>query len=177
MQRMGVDMKKNLLTVLILALLLVNIILTAVLMFSISGTNKQTAKLVSNIATVLNLEMNEPGENKVKEEISLKDTATYAMGSGTYMLASTDDKARYIICEISLSMNIKHADYKEYSEKISTYESDIQDAITRVIAGHTEAECRNNLEGLKEEILDAIQELFGSDFIYKVGISEVKFGG
>lgn len=175
MQRMGVDMKKNLLTVLILALLLVNIILTAVLMFSISGTNKQTAKLVSNIATVLNLEMNEPGENKVKEEISLKDTATYAMGSGTYMLASTDDKARYIICEISLSMNIKHADYKEYSEKISTY--DIQDAITRVIAGHTEAECRNNLEGLKEEILDAIQELFGSDFIYKVGISEVKFGG
>lgn len=176
MQRMGVDMKKNLLTVLILALLLVNIILTAVLMFSISGTNKQTAKLVSNIATVLNLEMNEPGETEVKEEISLKDTATYAMGAGTYMLASTDDKVRYIICEVSLSMNIKHADYKDYGETIAERKSDIQNVITSVIAEHTEAECRNNLEGLKEEILDAIQKLFGSDFIYKVGISEVMFG-
>lgn len=170
-------MKKNLLTVLILALLLVNIILTAVLMFSISGTNKQTAKLVSNIATVLNLEMNEPGENKVKEEVSLKDTATYTLESGTYMLASSDDeKVRYILCEVSLSMNIKHADYKVYGENIADRKSDIQDAILEVIEKHTEAECRNNLEGLKEEILEAIQKLFGSDFIYKVGISEVMFG-
>ena len=48
-------MKKNLLTVLILALLIVNIALTAVMMISVSGTNKKTAALVETIATVMDL--------------------------------------------------------------------------------------------------------------------------
>ena len=171
-------MKKNLLTVLILALLMVNIILTAVMMFSVMGTNKQTASLVGNIATVLNLELNEPGETTAKEEISLKDTATFALGSKTYYLASSggNENARYIICEVALFMNKKNDDYKVYGETISEWESDIKNVITSVVAGHTEEECRNNLDGLKEEILEAIQKLFQSDFIYKVGISDVMFG-
>ena len=32
------------------------------------------------------------------------------------------------------------------------------------------------LEGLEEEILKSVQDLFQSDFIYKVAISGVKFG-
>ena len=54
---MGVEMKKNMLTVLILALLLVNIVLTSVLMVGVMGTNKKTADLVDNIATDLNLQL------------------------------------------------------------------------------------------------------------------------
>ena len=34
----------------------------------------------------------------------------------------------------------------------------------------------NDMEGLKEEILKSVQDLFQSDFIYKVAISGVKFG-
>ena len=44
-------MKKNLMTVLILALLIVNIALTGVMLVSIVGTNKKTAQLVDNITT------------------------------------------------------------------------------------------------------------------------------
>ena len=40
-------MKKNLMTVLILALLIVNIALTGVMLVSIVGTNKKTAQLES----------------------------------------------------------------------------------------------------------------------------------
>ena len=36
--------------------------------------------------------------------------------------------------------------------------------------------CREDMEGLKEEILKSVQDLFQSDFIYKVAISGVKFG-
>ena len=46
-------MKKNLMTVLILALLVVNIVLTSVMLVSIVGTNKKTAQLVDNITTCL----------------------------------------------------------------------------------------------------------------------------
>lgn len=50
-------MKKNLMTVLILALLIVNIALTGVMLVSIVGTNKKTAQLVDNITTAMNLEL------------------------------------------------------------------------------------------------------------------------
>ena len=46
-------MKKNLMTVLILALLIVNIALTGVMLVSIVGTNKKTAQLVDNITTAV----------------------------------------------------------------------------------------------------------------------------
>ena len=50
-------MKKNLLTILILALVIVNLTLTVITMISVTGTNKKTAALVDTIATVLNLEL------------------------------------------------------------------------------------------------------------------------
>ena len=53
-------MKKNLMTVLILALLVVNIVLTSVMLVSIVGTNKKTAQLVDNITTAMNLELTVP---------------------------------------------------------------------------------------------------------------------
>ena len=50
-------MKKNLLSVLILALMIVNVAISVITMISITGTNKKTAALVDTIATVLNLEL------------------------------------------------------------------------------------------------------------------------
>ena len=52
-------MKRNLLSVLVLALLVVNIVLTAVLMFSVVGTNNKVAALVTDIGTILQLDSSE----------------------------------------------------------------------------------------------------------------------
>ena len=49
-------MKRNLLSILILALLLVNTILTGVMMFSLATTNAKTAKLISDISAAMKLE-------------------------------------------------------------------------------------------------------------------------
>lgn len=171
-------MKKNLLTVLILALLLVNIILTSVLLFSEMSTNKKTAKLVNNIATVLNLELTTPGEEETQKiEVSLADTDVFNItGSMTIPLAMDETgKQEYIVFDVSFSMNKKDPDYKTYKDTMSDRESLIKDAITSVVASHTKAECRANFEGLKQEILDAVQKLFDSDFIFNVGISGVKY--
>lgn len=66
-------MKKNLMTVLILALLIVNIVLTSVMLISIVGTNKKTAQLVDNITTAMNLELTVPGAESAAN-VSLTDT-------------------------------------------------------------------------------------------------------
>lgn len=177
-------MKKNLMTVLILVLLLVNIILTSVLMFSVMNTNKKTAQLVSNIATVMNLELTLPGE---KEQVAWEDTYVYSLGSSlTIPLAAeqTEDGStgtqRYIMFDVALSMDMTHKDYKAYSATVAEKESLIRDAIRTVVNTHTESECRkeleNGMENMKAEILKALQDLFQSDFIYNIAISEVKFG-
>ncbi len=180
-------MKKNLLTVLILALLVVNIVLTGVLMFSVMNTNKKTAQLVNNIATVMNLELTVPGEEEVEEPISMADTAVYKISSTmtiplttetiTTESGETQSKERYILFDVTLMMNTAHEDYETYGTTLADREGMIEDVITVVVNAHTESECRNDLEGIKEEILEEIQELFQSDFIYKIGITNVKFGG
>ena len=172
-------MKKNLLTVLILALLIVNIVLTSVMMFSVIGTNNKTAELITNIATIMNLELTLPGEEEPEEVITLADTAVYDISNTmTIPLAvdTADERQRYIMFDISISMNTKHKDYGAYGETMLDRESLIKDAISSAVSQHTENECRNDMEGLKEDILESIQELFQSDFIYKVAISDVKFG-
>ena len=53
-------MKKNMISILILALLIVNVVLTGIMMFSIMGTTKKTAKLIDGITTALSLEIQDP---------------------------------------------------------------------------------------------------------------------
>ena len=54
-------MKKNLLSVIILALLVVNIVLTSIMMVSVMGTMKKSSKLIDGISSALALEVNETG--------------------------------------------------------------------------------------------------------------------
>ena len=183
-------MKKNLLSIIILALLLVNIILTTVMMFNVTSTNKKVADLVGNIATVMNLELTPPGGESAEPEISLADTEIYSIsGSMTIPLAAetvtgsdgkTTTKQGYLVCNMSFSLNTKHEDYKKYgsAEAMAGREELIKDAINSVVSKHTASQIQADpgQEALKAEILQAVQQLFQSDFIYKVQISEVKYG-
>ena len=169
-------MKKNLLTVLILALLIVNIVLTSIMMFSVMSTNRKTADLVTNIATALNLELTVPGQEEV-EPISLENTQVYAIEEVlTIPLKSDGEKTTYMLFKIAFSMNTEHDDYRTYGETIAERKSLIEDTVRTVVMSHTEIECRNDIEGLKAEILKSVQDLFQSDFIYNVAINDVKFG-
>ncbi len=173
-------MKKNLLTVLILALLIVNIVLTVVMMVSVMSVNSRTASLVRNITTALNLEITEPGEEK-KEQVSLKNTAYFTIeGAMTIALrpeadAAGETKQGYLMFNISFSMNTKSKDYKTYKDTIADYEMAVKDVVTSVVGAHTASECADT-GMLKTEILAGVQELFGSDFIYDVAMSDIKFG-
>lgn len=166
-------MKKNLLTILILALLLVNIILTSVMMVSVMSTNKKTATLVRKIVTALDFEMTEPGKEEEKAEVSLADTANFDL-TGPMTIPLSD--GGYMIFNVSISMDKKHKDYKKYKDTVAEMESRIKDEINSVVTERTENQCRNDYEGLKDDMLKAIQQLFDSDFIYNIAIMDIKFG-
>lgn len=179
-------MKNNLLTIIILALLIVNIILTGIMMISFMGTNKKTADLVSDIAAVLNLELGVEEEEEVVE-IPMSQQTPWAMeGAMTIPLQSEQildengnvisTKEHYIMFNVSFSLYTKGDGYKDYGETFGDYESLIQDAINSTVSKHTIDECRNDFETVREEMLEAVKGLFDkNEFIYKIAISEIKY--
>lgn len=177
------SMKKNLLTVLILALMIVNIVLTTIIMVSVISANKKTSDLVGNIATALNLELAAPGsEGEGEKIVSLANTETYQLPDELMIGLSSVEGSNggYMIFNLSLSMDIKGDGYKKYGENVSAgaYDSIIEDTVSSIIGSYTEEECRNNIEQIKSEILQAIQGMFDSTkFIYRVNITGTKFGG
>ena len=170
-------MKKNLISVIILALLIVNIVLTAIMMFSVTGASKKTAALVDNIATALNLELSSGTEGAGAEEaVSMADTETYSFAEPmTIPLKKNEgeDKDHYCVVSITLSINTKADGYKEYgsAESLATMEGLIKDEINSVFAHYTAEEARDNQEAIKKEIIGRIQTMFDSKFIYKVTIT------
>ena len=79
-------MKKNLISIIILALLIVNIVLTAINMVSVMGTNKKTADLVTDIASAISLDLGEGEEGEAVETVSMADTETYTISEMRILL-------------------------------------------------------------------------------------------
>lgn len=173
-------MKKNLLSVLILALMIVNVAISVITMVSITGTNKKTAALVDTIATVLNLELVSDDEN-AESSISLADTEIYTISDSMTIPLNTNGESKpvYMICKVSLSINMKDEDYKTYnSTTLGTYEEYIKQEIEGVVSSYTMDYLSDplNREDVKKEVLEEIQKFLGSKVVYDIAISDVKFG-
>ena len=168
-------MKKNLISVIILALLIVNIVLTAIMMFSVTGASKKTAALVDDISMVLDLEL---VSKEGKPAVAMTDTETYAIESMTIPLKKSegDDKDHYCVVSITLSVNIKDDAYKTFGSDFTTQEGLIKDEINAVFAQYTVEEARDNQEQIKQEILGKLQSMFDSRLIYNVSFSDIMFG-
>ena len=173
-------MKKNLISIVILALMIVNIALTAIMMFSVTGTARRTSALVDNIATALNLELTGGGGNREAEKaaVPMSDIEPYTISEKMTIplklevSADGEEEQHYFIANITLSMNTKDKGYKEYGEDIDTRESLIKGEITEVIQSHTVDEARNNQDQIRDEILVRIQNMFESEFIFNVTFSD-----
>ncbi|MBD5546559.1 MAG: flagellar basal body-associated protein FliL [Lachnospiraceae bacterium] len=170
-------MKKNLISIIILALLIVNIVLTAIMMVSVLGTNKKTADLVTDIASAISLDLGEGQESEKVEMVSMADTETYTISEMRILLKKDnavdeegnviDDKDHYALISVALSMNTKNKGYKTYSD-LSTREDLIKGLINEVVSQYTIGQAKDNAQQMEQEILKKIQERFDSDFIYDV---------
>lgn len=166
-------MKRNLLSIIILALLVVNIVLSAIMMVSVSSSSKKTAELVADISTIIGLEIDGLPQSDVATSVSMADTAVYNISEElTIPLKNGEDgKSHFAVGNVSLSMNSTHEDYATYAETMIDREGLIKDIVFSVIGKYTMEEARENPEQIKAEILTKIQELFGSDFIFGVSFN------
>ncbi|MDD3367748.1 MAG: flagellar basal body-associated FliL family protein [Lachnospiraceae bacterium] len=172
-------MKRNLLSILILALLIVNVVLTAIMMFSVTSTTKKTAALVDNISSALALELSDPGASAVSEaaSVDMEDVQPYEIADAMTIPLTTgeDGEAHYCVVSVALSMNTKDPGDKTYGADLTTRESLIKSEIIDVIGSYTLEEAKADQDGMKKEILSQIQAMFDSEFIFDVSFSSIMY--
>ena len=170
-------MKKNLISIIILALLVVNIVLTAIMMFSVTSASRKTASLVDNIATALNLELTAQNGGEAETHVPMEDIETYNIAeSMTIPLKNSEDgSSHFCMASIGFSINTKADGYKTYGSDLTAQETMIKDRINTVFAGYTMEEAKGNEEKIKGEILANIQQMFDSEFIFDVSFSSILY--
>ena len=103
-------------------------------------------------------------------QVSIADVVTYDIAEMTIPLKNGEDgKAHYALVSVTLSMNSKDEDYEAYSD-LTSRESLIKGEINSVIAQYTMEQAMDNGALIEEQILERIQTLFNSKFIYDVTI-------
>ncbi len=166
-------MKKNLLSILILTLLVINIALTSIMMFGMMSSVKSTSALVGKIAAVLNLEL--VTDEKEEQQVSIEDSVSYDISEAmTIPLKNSENDAEqhYTKISVSILMDKSSKDFKKYSD-LSAYAPEIKSIIIDVVMNYTKEEFMATKDDICKEILLRIQERFdNSDVIYNIVISD-----
>ena len=167
-------MKKNLITVIVLALVLVNLVLTAILTITILPETKKANELITQVCSAINLELNSGSVKSDATSVPIDQLAAFDIEEMTTNLKdSGDGKKHYATMSISLSMNKESDGYKDYGEKMPDWKSQIQSQITSVVSGFTYEEFNADQQKVQDSILTNVQKLFNSDFIVGVGFPTV----
>ncbi len=171
-------MKKNLIAVIILALVLINLILTAILTFTIIPQTRKSNELIDQVCSAINLEL-ESGDSSTTPTVPIEDIEAFKIGSDftVSLKPDPDGQSHYAVFSVSLSLNTKSEGYETYggSEGLLQKETIIQSEINTIVSGYTLDEFNaNGYKDVKEDILTAMQEMFGGkDFIVGVNFSSV----
>ncbi len=170
-------MKKNMVSILIMALVTINVVLSALIIFVMMPTMNKMDNLLTDIAAVIHLELEDPNVEE-EEEISIADTETLkidspfninlkADGSGTLHYAG--------ISSISITLNKKAEDFSEVQALLSQRTVEITEIINNTFAQNTLAEANGNRDKVKNKVLEQLKVTFETDCILNVAFGNLVF--
>lgn len=170
-------MKKNLISVIILALVFANFVLTALLIFTVLPETKKANEMIDKVCSAIDLELNSGGTTG-PSNIPIDQIESYKVNEGATMtmnLATGEDgKNHYAVLSVSLSLNTKSDNYKKYTQEELTAKDDIiRNNIIQIVGNYTLEAFNSDKEAVQNEILLNMQEMFGSDYIVGVNFSQV----
>lgn len=168
-------MKKNLMSVLILALLVVNLVLTAITMISLAPAAKQTNTLISEVCTALDLEL-ASGRNANASNVPIDKLKNYSLADPmTINLTDSDDgESHYAVVSFGISMDTSHEDYETIGEKgilAGEYDTNIKQIVNHIVTKYTFEQFKNHPEDAEKEILEELQGFFDTGMIVDMGFS------
>lgn len=167
-------MKKNLISVLILALCFANLVLTALLIFTIIPETKKANNLIDQVCEAISLDLNS-GTATSGSQLPQDQIVDYALTADddtlTFNFAPSEDgNTHYLVCGIALSLNKKSDGYKTYGEDLSAKKNVILADITDIIGDYTMEQYNADKSAVHDKILKTLQKKFGADYIVDVNI-------
>ncbi|MBO5468414.1 MAG: flagellar basal body-associated FliL family protein [Lachnospiraceae bacterium] len=165
-------MKKNLITVIILALCVVNLILNVLLVFVCMPSAKKTNNLISEIASVLNLELEGDEETPA---VALENMATYSVDAQVVNLKDDGSgESHYVQVGLTLEMDKSSKDYDSLNTVLTESGGAVFDEARNVIQNYTYAEVSDEKtqEDIKKKILENVQKKYATQCIYNVSFSK-----
>ena len=146
-------MKKNLITVIILALCVVNLILNIMLVFVCMPSAKKTNNLIDEIASVLNLELeSDNGTPSVK----LENIATYNVEAQVVNLKDDgSETSHYVQMGLTLELDKSSDDYEALNKVLTEGDGAVFDEARNVVQNYTyeEVSDQETQDKIKEQIL------------------------
>ncbi len=166
-------MKKNIFSVIITALTVINVVLTAILFFVMLPTFNKTNNLLTNVASVLNIELDADDPAKGDSNYKLSDLQSIPVAwesESTYnMKTGTDGKAHFAQLKgYTLYLNKEADDFDDVNEALSADTAQITSIIPTVMERHTFDEASQDL--VQKEILEEIEKLLDSKVVVRIAL-------
>lgn len=165
-------MKKNLITVIILALCIVNLILNIILVFVCMPSAQKTNNLITQIASVLNLELTGGDSQPVVE---LENIGTYNVEAQVVNLKDDGSgEKHYVQVGLTLELDMASEDYESLNTVLAGAQGPVFDEARNIIQGYTYAEVNDQgtQEKIKKQILSSLQKKYATQCIYRVSFSK-----
>lgn len=163
-------MKKNLITVLILALCVINLVFNIILVFAVVPSAKKTNKLITDIAAVLDLEIASQSNGNGGFDVS--NLAPFQLEQSNPINLANDGSGNLHVVQYGLTINLDKtaADYSSVLANITNSTAIIYDTTRNIIGKYTyeqviDIEVQNQI---KHEILTSLKETFNTECIYSV---------
>ena len=168
-------MKKSLLNVITLALVIINLILTVLLTFSLVSTSKKTDSFISKVAGIIDLDVagvTNTDTNSGAVGISDQETVAVTLNDSSKITISIMDdsgKVHQAQVSVSITLNKKSKDYESLrATVVENGMSIIVSEINKVISSYSYNVVLSSKENMKSQILTSLQDKFQTDMIYGV---------
>ena len=170
-------MKKSMLNVIILALVLINLVVTSFLTFSLVSTNNKTNTLISKVASIIDLEV---AGGLTSEEAT---TGSGSIDSTEYIDVTNNDdtkitvsysdggKTHYAVFTCSLAVNNQHKDYATKLTSINNGMKAMVNEITNEALKFSYDQLASNKSAIEGDLLTTFKDMFQTDMITSVMIT------
>ena len=164
-------MKKNLLTIITFALVLVNIVLTAILTITVMPQVKKTNEFITKVCDAIDLDLQAATGAESTLNVSLENIATYTLSDKLTinLKPGADGKSHFAVLTVILSLNKNSDSYATYESTMDDYAGIIADTVNTVVSQYTYEEITADQSAVQRQIKNELNAKFGNGLIVNVG--------
>lgn len=171
-------MKKNLLTLITFALVLVNLVLTAVMALQVVPEVNKVNTLISKISEAIDLDIASGNEHSGGASYDVSQIAVYDIPDNitVNLKQGEDGQNHFAVMAITLSLNINSNKYTEYNaDTLPQFVGVMKSEINNIVGSYTYEAMRGDQQGVLDEIKTSLNKVFGGDLITSVGFSTINY--